>query len=163
MAKPPKEEESKELLGDLESIRTLLDEEEAAAGAPPAPADASDVPVLDDVVDTPPEIPTEGPGSNLTDDVFASLMSDGWKAQTDTLLSAARSSIDEQAEAWSPEDTDELNDALRVRIDATIYDWLQKMLREHIDELRAEVLEAISEELRLRVDDALNEDADPKD
>lgn len=160
MAKPPKEEDSKELLGDLESIRTLLDEEEAE-GQPAA--DLGDVPMLDDVVDATPELPTEGPGSSMTDDVFDSLMSDGWKAQTDSLLSAARSSIDEQAEAWSPEDTDELNDALRVRIDATIYSWLQKMLREHIDELRAEVLEAISEELRLRVDGALNEDADPKD
>ncbi|MEM1230213.1 MAG: hypothetical protein AAGI15_06730 [Pseudomonadota bacterium] len=162
MAGTPKDDDSRELLGDLESIRTLLDEESDQPTSD-AETEPKDVPVLDDVVDTPDVTPTEGPGSNLTDDVFASLMSDGWKAQTDTLLDAARSSIDEQAEAWSPEDTDELNDALRVRIDEAIYESLQRMLREHIDELRADVLDAISDELRLRVDGALKDDPAPKD
>ncbi|MGI9327221.1 MAG: hypothetical protein ACR2PZ_18530 [Pseudomonadales bacterium] len=172
MAEPP-EKESEELLDDLESIRTLLDDEDAAQGVQPAGADAeAEVPMLDDVVD----LHDAGGDSDampgiLTDDVFDSLLGDGWKDKADGLLEDARHTIDDQAERWSPEDTDELNEALRVRIDGTIYQWLQQMLTEHIDDLRAQVLDAMSDEIKARVKQALGEgqnaakspDGPPKD
>lgn len=162
--------EPDELLDDLESIRTLLDEEDASSDEPPAAPGAErrrddEVPMLDDVVDledadTPAE-PEEmlEPGGNLTDDVFASLMGDGWKEAADGLLEDARHAIDDQAHKWTPEDTDELNEALRVRIDETIYSWLQNMLANNIDALRAQVLDAMSDEIKARVKQAFGDAA----
>lgn len=152
------DKESGALIGDLESIRTLLDDEERATQlelteAAPADDSASAVPMLDDKVNLPPE-PQQHPGA-LSEDLFDSLLGDGWKSQADEVLEDARQTIDEKAQQWTPEDTDELNDALRVRIDGTIYDWLQKMLAEHIDDLRAQVLDAMSDEIKLRVKDTL--------
>lgn len=154
-----KDKDSGALLGDLESIRTLLEEEERLADeeAPSLSSESSDsetVPMLDDVVDLPADEPPAHPGA-MTEDLFASLMGDGWKSQADEVLENARKTIDKQSQSWTPEHTDELNDALRVRIDGTIYDWLQKMLAEHIDDLRAQVLDAMSDEIKLRVKDAL--------
>lgn len=150
-----KDKASGALIGDLESIRTLLDDEERATqlelSEPDTGADA--VPMLDDTV-PPADVPEQHPGA-LTEDLFDSLLGDGWKSQADEVLEDARLTIDEQAQQWTPEDTDELNDALRVRIDGTIYEWLQKMLAEHIDDLRAQVLDAMSDEIKLRVKDTL--------
>ena len=151
-----KDKESGALIGDLESIRTLLDDEEQAGITASAGGDSStgnDVPMLDDKVAIAAE-PDQHPGA-LTEDLFDSLLSDGWKSQADAVLEGARQTIDDQAQQWTPDDTDDLNEALRVRIDDTIYQWLQTMLADHIDELRAQVLDALSDEIKLRVKDAL--------
>lgn len=161
----PTDKKSEALLGDLESIRTLLDDAQEDEGkassevssdadASAAADAASDVPMLDDVVDEPDAMPETHPGA-LTEDLFESLMGDGWKSQADEVLEDARATIDQRAQQWSPEDTDELNAALRVRIDDTIYRWLQTMLAEHIDDLRAQVLDAMTDEIKLRVKEAL--------
>lgn len=143
-SKPPADKDSKALLGDLQRIRSLLEKEDASA---PPPED--DVPLLDDA------LADETPTTPLANDVFDRLLGDDWKADADEVLREARHSIDAGATAWTPEDTDALNDALRIRIDQTIQQWLEDLLSERIGELRARVLAAMTDEIELRVKEPL--------
>jgi hypothetical protein len=195
------------LLGDLESIRTLLSEEERAAQAKadPAPAGATpvsgagapaldgatapedDVPLLDDVVEeamdveelvpdpTPhrdqlpdaeraPEaspaaqIEAPEPQFGLDDDMFNRLLGDDWRQAAAGMLDEARSAIEAHSQQWTPQDTDELNEALQVRIDETLHRWLRRAVQDRLDDLKAELLGAIGDQLdatvKQRFDDA---------
>ncbi len=166
-----------ELLGDLESIKEILDEEQAAAPAdgagPENDADAG-VPLLDDMVDGAYQLqdtssflsatPVLGGGGSrrsryLSQDVFDALLGEEWKSSASDILTEARGAIEAHRTRWTPEDTDELNQALRVRIDETLTEWLKATVTERLDELHAELLRAadavIDEKIR-----ALR-DADP--
>lgn len=170
-----------ELLGDLESIKELLDEEQAEAGKPAAP-EAPDVPLLDDMVDgaytlddsdsllsaTPalgggrrPRTPAqpakpESEGKYLSEDLFDTLLGDKWKSSASDILTEARGAIEAHRNDWTPEDTDELNAALRVRIDETLTEWLKETVRARMDELHAVLLETaeatIDEKIRALVE-----------
>ena len=146
---PPKDDpsdDSKALLGDLQRIRSLLDQEQERVD----PDDeGTDVPLLDDLVDEP---QTE---ARLKPDTLDRLLGDDWKDEADEVLREARLSIDAAATGWTPEDTDALNDALRVRIDDTIQAWLEQLLSERIGELRTRVLAAMADEIQLRVKEPL--------
>ncbi len=141
------------LLVDLESIRELLDvelpvDEEATA--------ESRVPLLDDVVDggidlqeTSFERPAldldtgmDATEDSLDEDLFQALLGDDWQRTAADLMTEARGAIEAQRNEWTPEHTDELNEALRIRIDATLTEWLHKTIRAHLQELRAEILSA---------------------
>ncbi len=218
------------LLGDLESIRTLLSEEEKAAQTDAEPMDpiepevarpsaeaeqpakddmrvddvrvddvpADDVPVLEDVVEggaevdepaleeTPalepepvPEPPPEPPQASaaaeapqtsqqpesaeeespvgLDDSMFEQLLGDDWRQAAAELLDDARASIEAHSQQWTPEDTDELNEALQVRIDETLHRWLRQTVQERMDDLRAELLTAIGDQLEATVKRRFNE------
>lgn len=143
------------LLGDLESIRTLLDEEARAE------QDAADVPLLDDVVEgalrlTEPPLEAgmifdpDAPGG-LDDELFEALLGEGWKQSAERILDQTRATIEEHRTDWAPEDTDELNEALKVRIDAALRKWLRRLVLAHIDELRAELLAAAGAALEKEV------------
>ncbi len=146
-----------ELLGDLESIRELLDEEEAARELDRDPDTDPAVPLLDDMVRGAYELretadflsatPALGGGGNrrsryLPEDVFDALLGDRWKVSAADILTEARGAIEAHRNQWTPEDTDELNDALRVRIDETLTEWLTATISERLDELHAELLRA---------------------
>lgn len=154
-----------ELLGDLESIKELLDEEaaEKAGEDQPAESDAdARVPLLDDMVDGAYELeepstllsatPALGSGSRntpasrrgryLSEDVFEALLGDKWKSSASDILTEARGAIEAHRNQWAPEDTDELNQALRVRIDETLTEWLKATIAARLDELHAELLRA---------------------
>lgn len=212
------------LLGDLESIRTLLTEEERAAqgeaetthpqeveaAQPPVEAEKpgeDDVPVLDDVVDElegvmdvdepalsetaealkpepGPDLqhtsdveqtsePEQAPETDqapvtkaeespigLDDDMFTRLLGDDWRQAAAGLLDEARGSIEAHSQQWTPQDTDELNEALQVRIDQTLHRWLRQTVQERIDDLRAELLTAIGDQLEAAVKHRFN-DAQP--
>jgi hypothetical protein len=177
-----------ELLGDLESIKELLDEEQEARR--PAAAEAPDVPLLDDMVEgaytlddsdsllsaTPalgggrrprttsaaPSSPNssttrpEAEGKYLSEDLFDSLLGDKWKSSASDILTEARGAIEAHRNDWTPEDTDELNAALRVRIDETLTEWLKETVRARMDELHAVLLETaeatIDEKIRALVE-----------
>ena len=157
-----------ELLGDLESIKELLDEEEQQA------ADKSgtpEVPLLDDMVDgaytldesdsllsaTPalgggrrsrssatPSATTgdkDPEGKYLSEDLFDTLLGDKWKTSASDILTGARGAIEAHRNDWTPEDTDELNAALRVRIDETLTEWLKETVRSRMDELHSVLLQ----------------------
>lgn len=218
------------LLGDLESIRTLLSEEEKAAQAetealdpiepdvalPPTeteqpPEDdvrvddvrVDDVPVLEDVVEgdtevdepaleetpavdlkpgpeqTPDPVQSSAPEQTaeperkpepapegeetpigLDDSMFKQLLGDDWRQAASELLDDARASIEAHSQQWTPEDTDELNEALQVRIDETLHRWLRQTVQERMDDLRAELLTAIGDQLEATVKRRFN-DAQP--
>lgn len=140
------------LLDDLESIRELLDEDQGG----PQPGEALAVPLLDDMVDgaltleekdlntaREPLQETGRPDSNrrLDDALLDSLLGDEWKSSAEDVLTLARGAIEAHRSEWTPEDTDELNRALRERIDATLSRWLRETVRARLDELRAQLIQ----------------------
>ncbi|MGE0625821.1 MAG: hypothetical protein AB7I04_14695 [Pseudomonadales bacterium] len=169
---------SDELLGDLESIRELLDEEALREGQADATGGNRDsesadtgVPLLDDMVGGAWEIressdllsatPVLGGGGGkrsryLREDVFNALLGDRWKTSASDILTEARGAIEAHRNRWTPEDTDELNEALRVRIDETLTEWLKAVVSERLDELHAELLHAaesvIDEKIRALIE-----------
>ena len=117
----------------------------------------SGVPLLDDMIDGAYKLeetsfltvtPPLGRGAAarnsrfLSEDLFDALLGDEWKASASSIFTEARGAIEAQRNQWTPDDTDELNEALRIRIDETLSKWLRKTLRERMDELHAELLEA---------------------
>lgn len=214
-----KDDDANALLGDLESIRSLLDEsaaagEIAAAGEMAAAGDAAsakndleansdaesdtgeaaedgamddDVPVLDDVIDGALKLSETDVGSDsqrslsnsdslnasgdtsssddtggLSDDLMSALLDDDWRTRAESLLAGARQDIENNREDWQPEYTDELTDALQVRIDATVHDWIGRTLTRHVDDLRSELVDALSDELGKQVSSKLG-NSQPRD
>ncbi len=204
------------LLGDLESIRSLLDDEaespaDASAQPRPEPSRArpgaaesraaehadedaaardsqpagesppggeDDVPLLEDVVRGGVSVNesflsgeahfelTDESASGLDDDVFKALLSDEWRDSARDLLDQARAVIEKHQTEWTPAHTDELNQALRVRIDDTVDQWLKQVVQERIDELRRRLLDAVADELHATVADQFDptgttDDEDP--
>lgn len=159
--KPPSGKTSA-ILGDLESIRSLLEEHQEAGPQEPD-LDDDQVPLLEDVVDggvTLNESFLSGEGSfqesgdsggddrsSLNDEIFKALLSDEWRESARGLLDEARDAIEAQQTAWTPQHTDELNAALQVRIDETLHRWLRQAVLNGIDDLRREVLESVRQEL----------------
>ncbi|HEX7036676.1 MAG TPA: hypothetical protein VF210_12930 [Pseudomonadales bacterium] len=153
-----------DLLGDLESIRSLLDDD----------AD-DDVPLLEDVVHGGVSVnetflagegdfsETGDPSSGLNDDLFKALLSDEWRESARELLDEARAAIERHQAEWTPRHTDELNQALRARIDSTVQEWLQAVVRERVDELRQTLLAAVSEQIRSTIAEQFGRDAKDED
>ncbi len=125
------------LVGDLESLRSLLNETTPA----PLLEDPGEFPARDDVTQRPAR------PDSLSDDTIKALLGDEWRQSADQILSAAREAIEHVSSDWSPQHTTELNEALRVRIDATLEAWLETAVRQRIAELRATLLAAIETEL----------------
>lgn len=186
------------LLGDLESIRSLLEESEAHARAggrrdgpseqaaassegqqeeppaqpepPPEPQDLDqDVPLLEDVVHGGVSVSesfvsgegdfaeSAGEPSALDEDIFKALLSDEWRESARDMLDQARAAIERHQTEWTPEHTDELNAALRVRIDETVERWLQEAVASRIDELRQTLLAAVSAQIAETIDAQFNQ------
>ena len=114
---PPDKSSDTSLVGDLESLRNLLDE----AG----PAEQG----------------------SFGDDTIKALLGDEWRESSEQILATAREAIEKVASKWSPQQTTELNQALRVRIDATLEDWLEIVIRQRLEDLRATLLAAIETEI----------------
>lgn len=175
------------LLGDLESIRALLDQnarERTPADGHGARQDAgsghsgdlpdtddSEVPLLEDVVSGTAHLherpgdeseifgtasATAGAAAGLNDDIFKALLSDEWRDSASELLDEARSAIEQHQNAWTPEHTDELNAALKVRIDATLHRWLRETVLSQLDDLRLELLAAVKQQIRETTQAQLN-------
>lgn len=175
----PRKRPTSGLLGDLETIRSLLQEEEnerqatgqrSADEAPPpdserdsgaadtAGPEDDDVPLLEDVVHGGVSINESflsgegdfvdsGEASGLNDEIFKALLSDEWRESARDLMDQARAAIEEHQTEWTPAHTDELNEALKVRIDETLQHWLRTVVLSRIDELRRELLDAVSEQI----------------
>lgn len=166
----PGDKNTGELLGDLESIRSLLAENETPKPAADdrAPGDAAqrdadeDVPLLEDVVHGGVSVnetflagegdfAETGGESALNEDIFKALLSDEWRESARELLDEARAVIERHQDEWTPQHTDELNRAIEARIDETLQQWLRDVVRSRIDELRRELLTAVSAEIRTTV------------
>ncbi len=170
------------LLGDLESIRSLLEEADASSPAerddePDASADAGrdeDVPLLEDVVHggvSVNETFMAGEGdfretpdaSGLNEELFRALLSDEWRESARALLDEARDAIEQHQTEWTPQHTDELNAALKVRIDETVQDWLREVVQSRVDELRQALLETLRQQIHITIDRQFNRTAADED
>ena len=125
-------DESEEFIEDLKSIKDLLDEEEASTDV--------DVPLLDDQIDATVE-------ERLGDDTFSTLLGDAWRDSVEEMFADARADGEANSTAWLPEDTDELADALKIRIDPSVKAWLAETLQANIHLLRERIVTELSAEL----------------
>ena len=147
------------LLGDLESIRSLLD---GPTDSTPVADDSDDVPVLEDMVEGAFTVnesvftsrasfddgPSNGaPKSGLADDTIKALLGDEWRGQARKILSDARSTVEGSGLDWSADQMNALNDSLKVRIDRTLDDWLLELINSRIDDLRTRLLAVLENEL----------------
>ncbi len=124
----------------------------SAAAKPIVPEAAQDdvqVPLLDDMIETPSLSEEEKSASPtvLGDGLFEALLTEDWSTSTAKILEQAVESIEQQRLAWTPTLTDELVDALKVRIDETVHAWLQTVIVRQAEELQSTILEALSQEI----------------
>ncbi|MFP6834669.1 MAG: hypothetical protein VB948_01010 [Pseudomonadales bacterium] len=164
-----------ELMSDLESIRKLLNEDDDnQVPDPPATSDpvVDDVeaPVLEDIFDPEPgaDLPETEVGRAaitpaLDENLIRSLLSDTWRDSKDKILEQARKVIDEHQSELTPEAASSLNDALKSRIDTTIQDWMSRIVVAHIAELHERMLEAVSEELSVTLDEIVKQYSESSD
>ena len=147
-----------ELLGDLESLRSILDEEDTTR-----PEDDSAVPLLDDVVSdaATADAPTEAGPGEMDEDLFQALLSDDWRESAAAIIDQAPEIIGENA-AWTAEEIEALRQALRLELDETLNAWIRDAFARHADALRTELLEALSHELKPAVDRVLKRDTGGK-
>lgn len=152
---PPEKDdrqEPDELIEDLESIKGLFDEEQTETNAVD---EDTDVPLLDD-----PLVDGLTIDEGLPDDTFKALLDDAWQDSVDDLLTDARNRITQNSELWQPEDTDELAEALKIRIDASVKSWLAQTLEQNIGALRTHLVSELSDELLAHLRQKLNKAAD---
>ncbi|MEM7217936.1 MAG: hypothetical protein AAF515_06190 [Pseudomonadota bacterium] len=159
------------LMVDLEVIRDLLHEEELQAteldpaappleAMPPEDAPREDQPALEmQEIVVPEDLGGAFEAAAPASDVTSMLLGPEFAAQMATILGKARDTIEEHPTDWSPQQTDELVDALRVRIDDAVLAWVRESLATHTEELELRLLSAVHNELadhlvQLRVRDA---------
>jgi len=155
--KPLESETHSALLGDLESIRTLLD---TSAEPPPTGDDGDDVPVLEDMVEgaftvnesnlTSRASFDDGSASGkggLADATIKLLLGDEWRNEARKIIADARSNVEGAGGKWTAAELNALNESLKVRIDRTLDDWLVEMLNARIDDLRSKLLAVLENEL----------------
>lgn len=158
-------------MGDLETIRALLEEddgqeqvgqEDGLAAQHDAPTPFNDI-VTDNVQpngETPamhslaPDFaiaPAQAADPiNIADahaDPRTSVHKNSFKAETGLVMSRARALIEEHPNAWSPQQTDELCAALKVRIDDTVHQWIDETLNRHRKSLEDRLVQTIQNEL----------------
>ena len=173
---PPKQEppvqEPDELLEDLEDLHGFLEEENIPELTDPEttrPDDLSE-PIQDALPLLEEEIASDAsdsdaaePANRISDETIQTLLGDAWQDSADQLLADARQTISSHSTLWQPEDTDELNHALKVRIDDTVRHWLGDVLKAHIHLLHQQIVSNLAAELTLQINHKLNQDADPAD
>ena len=157
---PP--EEPEEILEDLEDLHDFLHEDDVPelTDTAPAPADpgvdltntaiepeAETLPVLQDRVEQ-----TSQAQHAISDQAINQLLGDAWQDTADQLLEEARGTIEDNSTLWQPEDTDELNRALKVRIDDTVRQWLGDVLKAHIHVLHERIVTELADELKRQID-----------
>lgn len=92
----------------------------------------------------------------VNSDLFDALLGSGWESQSNALVQAASESIQAQQLDWNPEDTEALTEALQVRLQQSINGWLNTTLAEQVQQLRAQLLSDLQQELTERVQQTLD-------
>jgi hypothetical protein len=137
------------LLGDLESIRALLET--------PTMPDDEDVPMLEDMVGggysvteahlTPAaSIGQDVGASALADETIEALLGDEWRERADEILAGIRVSFDDIETHKAIDRT--LDEQLRQHMARTVDDWLAELVHDRIDALRARMLELLDTEIK---------------
>jgi hypothetical protein len=165
--KPPSREAQNALLGDLESIRSLLEPVATKSALNPEPIE-EDIPTLDDIVEgeepramsvgaqmeplrtDAPQAPapkvSHGP-TGLADDAFDALLGDEWRDAADRILEDARARLEERAGQWSTEDANDFMEALQQRLNGVVHGWLAEVVRRELEDLRETLTAAIGLEI----------------
>ena len=151
-------EEPEEILEDLEDLHDFLHDDdipelsETVTGETMQPEtsdeESEDLPVLQDQIET-------GQAKHdraISDRAINQLLDDAWQETADQLLEEARGTIEDNSTLWQPEDTDELNRALKVRIDETVRQWLGDVLKAHIHVLHERIVNELADELKKQID-----------
>ena len=154
------------LLGDLETLRALLDGTARDAPSDPAsrPEEPDDeVPLLEDVVGANAGVsdpmlsaadvfgddePTDATDAGLDADLFETLLGDEWRSSAGEIVDAARSTVEQHRDGWTAEHTDRLSAALEARLEETLHEWLRTTVMSRLDELREELLVAAKAQIR---------------
>ncbi len=116
------------------------------------------VPLLEDVVAG--ASPSADPDSGMDDALFDALLDDNWKETAAELLDETRSAIIEHGGQWTQQATEDLDEALRIRINATLTEWLRNVVQQNLADLRAHLLQAARTELSASVKRLLNDDSE---
>jgi len=154
--KPPREAQNA-LLGDLESIRTLLEPDGSKPARKAEPAE-EEIPTLDDVVDgevsSGADAPldraalvTNRPKAGMPDEAFDALLGDEWRDAAERILEDARSRLDERAGQWSTDDANDFMKALQTRLNDVVHGWLAEVVRRELEDLRETLTAAIEIEI----------------
>lgn len=151
------------LMGDLESIKALLEEEDDLLSDPSW--DIAMEPVQEVSVPEPPILTTKAPEPTpeLTEETVQeplqepapttdaaaldALLGTEFQDAATKVMARARGLIEQHPNKWSPQQTDELSDALRVRIDGAVKEWISVSLAAHAGELQQRLLNAVRDEL----------------
>ena len=174
--KPPQQEPD-EILEDLEDLHGFLEDEsipELNNPEPPGLPIQDDLPLLEEEVPVEPgNMPSSqgwdtdpnatDPTSRISDETIQTLLGDAWQESADELLANARQTIGDNSTLWQPEDTDELNRALKIRIDDTVRKWLGDVLKAHIHVLQQRIVTELAAELTSQINNKLNQDPGPAD
>ena len=107
------------------------------------------------------DAPAEVRPGEMDEDLFQALLSDDWRESAAAIIDQAPEVIGEDA-AWTAQEIEALRQALRLELDETLNAWIRDALARHADALRAELLEALSNELKPAVDRVLNGDTGGK-
>lgn len=154
------------LLGDLESIRNLLEKD-----SPGNVTDLPEIPTLDDMIDGGLEVdesPLLGKAKLQTDNHHPSVLSDSairallgseWQQSADGIVAAARNALGEHSADWTSQHARDLNADLQDKLNQTLKGWLSQTLSEHIDELRECLLDAVEEELKAQLDKLVQQES----
>jgi len=150
------------LMGDLESIKALLEEDDLGSDAVLWELDAE--PVTGPAVESVKETAQADPVSALVDPVLTdeiapnpvtsssaaaldAILGSDFHDATAQVLARARGLIGKHPNKWSPQQTEELSEALRVRIDDAVQEWINTALAAHAAELQQRLLNAVRDEL----------------
>lgn len=156
--KPPSREAQNALLGDLESIRSLLEGDVARSSRETAPAPEDDIPTLDDVVDAAALHAEQSarverapfataPAAGLADDAFDALLGDQWREKADRILEDARARLDERVTTWSTSEANDFMQSLQSRLNEVVRGWLAEVVRRELEDLRETLTAAIEIEI----------------
>lgn len=96
--------------------------------------------------------PTEHDDNPMSNVSLDALLGDEFHEATANVMQQARGLINQHATEWSPQQTDELAEALRVRIDDAVQQWIQLSLAAHAGELQQRLLNAVRSELAQHLD-----------
>jgi hypothetical protein len=159
------------LLGDLESIRSLLAEHQEG-GRPASAGPDDEVPLLEDVVQGGVSVneaflagegdfEDSGSASGIDDDVFKALLSNEWRDRSHAGVTGAGTAIDSGTTPPVADVCDELNAAIMAKVDEALKRWLREAVLEGMDDLRRQLLVEVRQQLNDVIRDAQLKETSP--
>lgn len=130
------------LMGDLESIKALLEEDDLEFDSALWNVTLESVPEVTRAEDA-----TVTPVTSSTAAALDAMLGSDFHDATADVMTRARGLIERHPNNWSPQQTDELSEALRVRIDDAVQGWINASLAAHAGELQERLLNAVRDEL----------------